>query len=232
VDEKVGVGLRMTGVTWTAVVMIVASLFVLKSWTLWSNSRSWTLVDMVPISLSQGTHHISGELPVNMTGRYSIVIYAENKIDPTELECILGVMAPGKYGCDSTTSILRAKWVLTDGAKLFEGKSDDTVGYGGGGPGPHGADRLLGNFQGEKGHRYKLDIFVLSDSGNLNVTNPRLYVGVQDASLVSDLVVSGLLRAVCLAITSIGGLMLIGSFVAQRRQRTRTPAKSASKDAS
>jgi len=101
VDEKVGVGLRMTGVTWTAVVMIVASLLVLKPWTLWSNSRSWTLVDMVPISLSQGTHYISGELPVNMTGRYSIVIYAENKIDPTELECILGVMAPERSGSPS-----------------------------------------------------------------------------------------------------------------------------------
>src|SRR5258705_1822718 len=91
----------MTGVTWTAVVMIVASLLVLKPWTLWSNSRSWTLVDMVPISLSQGTHYISGELPVNMTGRYSIVIYAENKIDPTELECILGVMAPERSGSPS-----------------------------------------------------------------------------------------------------------------------------------
>jgi hypothetical protein len=65
--------------------------------------------------------------------------------------------------------------------------------------------------------RYKIDVFVLSDSGDLNVTNPRLYVGILDPSLETNLIVSGLIRIFCIAIAAIGGLILIGSFVAQRR---------------
>jgi hypothetical protein len=174
-------------------------------------------VDDVPISLSQGTHYSTGELPVNLNARYEIEIVAENKIDPEKLQCMLGASFP-KLRCD-TPVVLKVRWVLSSEGKTLQGDSDDTIGRGGGGPGPLGANRTIGDFHSQKGQSYKLDVYVLSDTGSLNVTNPRLYVGVQDPSLEFNLVLTGLLKVFCTVIAAIGGLMLIGSFLAQRRDR-------------
>jgi hypothetical protein len=178
-------------------------------------------VNDVPISLSQGTHYSTGELPVNLNARYGIEIYADNKIDPEKLQCMLvGPSFPSQH-CD-TPVLLRARWMLSSEGKTLQGTSDDTVGFGGGGPGPHGANRLIGAFHGQKGQRYKLDVYVLSDTSSLNVTNPRLNVGVEDPSLEGDLVLTGLLKVFCTVIAAIGGLMLIGSFLVQRKTNRRT----------
>jgi hypothetical protein len=101
-----------------------------------------------------------------------------------------------------------------------QGDSDRTVGFGG--SGTSGANRLIGDFHGQKGQRYKLDVYVLSDTSSLNVTNPRLDVGVEDPSLEGSLVLTGLLKVVCTVIAVIGGLMLIGSFLARRQTKRRT----------
>ena len=208
--------MRMTRMCWIGVATIVASLTLLGSWTAWSNSRSWSLVDDVPISLSQGTHYSTGELPVNLNARYGIEIYADNKIDPEKLQCMLvGPSFPSQH-CD-TPVLLRARWVLSSDGKTVQGDSDGTVGFGG--SGTSGTNRLIGDFHSQKGQRYKLDVYVLSDTSSLNVTNPRLYVGVEDPSLEFNLVLTGLLRVFCTVIAAIGGLMLIGSLLAQRRDR-------------
>jgi hypothetical protein len=55
---------------------------------------------------------------------------------------------------------------------------------------------------------------VLSDTSSLNVTNPRLYVGVEDPSVEFNLVLNGLLKVFCTVIAAIGGLMLVGSLSA------------------
>jgi len=168
--------------------------------------------------LSQGTHYSTGELPVNLNARYGIEVYADNTIDPEKLQCMLvGPMFPSQH-CD-TPVLLRARWVLSSQGKILQGISDDKVGFGGGGPGPHGANRLIGDFHSQKGQRYKLDVYVLSDTSSLNVTNPRLYVGVEDPSLEGSLVLTGLLKVFCTVLAAIGGLMLIGSFFVQRRTK-------------
>jgi hypothetical protein len=182
------------------------------------NSRSWYLVDEVPISLAKGSHYQTGDLPVNLTASYSIEVYAENRIDPEKLKCLLGIVLSPRL-CN-TASVLRAHWILASAGKTVgEGESDDTVGFGGGGPGPLGADRTIGTFPGQKGHSYRLDLYILSDTANLNVTNPHLYVGVQDYHLESALFISGFIKTFCLGIISFGGLMLLGSFLVQRRTK-------------
>jgi hypothetical protein len=182
----------------------------------WFNSRSWALVDDVPISLSQGSRYESGDLAVNLAARHDIEVYAENNIDPEKLECLLGVRLDPKL-CD-TSAILRAYWVVANAGKtVSEGESDDTVGFGGGGS--RGADRTIGTFRGEKGHRYKLTLDILSDTGDLNFANPRLYVGVNGSQLESTLFITGFIRFFCEGIIAIGCLMLIGSFVSQRQSK-------------
>jgi hypothetical protein len=208
---------RMARACWIGVAMVVASLTLLGCRTLWSKTRTWCLVDEVPISLSQGSHYSTGELPVNLNARYGIEIYTDNKFSPEKMRCLLGTPFPSQR-CD-TTVMLRARWVLSSDGKTVQGDSDGTVGFGG--SGTSGTDRLIGNFHSQKGQRYKLDVYVLSDTSSLNVTNPRLYVGVEDPSLEFNLVLNGLLRVFCVVIAVIGGLMLIGSFLVQRQTNRR-----------
>lgn len=208
----------MTRTGWSGVAMICIGL-VIGGWRIeWANSRSWSLLDDVPISLAKGSHYQTADLPVNLAANYSIEIYAENKIDPEKLKCLLGIKLSPEL-CD-TASILRARWVLTSAGKTVgEGISDDTVGSGGGGSGPLRANRTIGIFPGQKGHIYKLDLYILSDTANLNVTNPQLFVGVQDYHLESALVMSGLIKVISVVIILVGSLMLISVLLSQRRSR-------------
>lgn len=189
--------------------MVVLSVTSILGWTAWSRTRSWCLVDSVPISLSRGAHFTTGEVKVNFTARYSIQILAENKISPKKLLCMLGISS--HQACDGV-KVLRASWKLFSDGTSAEGDSDSTIGLGGGGPGPLGATRTIGIFQCQKGRRYRLDFDVLSDTSSLNVANPRLYVGVYDTSLESNLVFSGLLRILCSIVAVIGASMVIASF--------------------
>jgi hypothetical protein len=207
--------MRMTRVCWIGVAMIAASLTLLASAILWSNTRTWSLVDKVPISLSQGSHYSTGELRVNLNARYEIDIYADNKIDPEKLRCTLGTGSP-RHPCDSP-STLRVRWVLSSEGETVQGDSDDTGGLGELQTGSLESARTIGFFRGQKGHRYKLDVYVLSDTSSLNVTNPRLDVHEQDPSLEFNLVLIPFLGIFCTVVAAIVGLMLIGSFFAQRR---------------
>jgi hypothetical protein len=107
---------------------------------------------------------------VNLAALYDIRVIVENKMDSTKLQCLLGATSP-EQTCDSA-SMLRARWVLSSAGKtVVEGVSDDTVGEGG--TMPWGTSRVIGEFDCQKGQRYKLSLNILSDSGNLNIAHPR-----------------------------------------------------------
>src|SRR5205823_5006518 len=108
----------MTRVCWMGVAMVVASLTLLGYRTLWSKTRTWCLVDKVPISLSQGSHYSTGELPANLNARYGIEIYADNKIDPERLQCMLVGPSFLSQRCE-TPVVLRARWVLSSQGKIL-----------------------------------------------------------------------------------------------------------------
>jgi hypothetical protein len=109
--------------------MVVGSVTLLGCRTLWYRTRTWCLVDDVPISLSQGSHYSTGELPVNLNARYGIEIYADNKIDPEKLQCMLVGPSFPSHHCD-TPVLLRARWMLSSKGKTLQATSDDTVGFG------------------------------------------------------------------------------------------------------
>ena len=175
---------------------------------MWLKTRTWSLVD-VPISLSKNTRYVTADLPVNWTARYSIEIYAKNVTPPDRLQCELGASFPHQT-CD-VREILRMHWSVESEDKTIQGISDETVGLGGGGPGPLGANRTIGIFKGGKGHHYKIETDVLSDSENLNVASPRLYVGVYDSSMESALFMYGFAKAAYICAIVAGVVMITTS---------------------
>jgi hypothetical protein len=72
-------------------------------------------------------------------------------------------------------------------------------------------------FHARKNQRYRLDLYVLSDSEALNAMNPRLYVRVQGSELVSNLVWSGLIRVASFGVVIIGALILVWGIYAGRQ---------------
>jgi hypothetical protein len=174
-------------------------------------------VDDVPISLSQGTHYSTGELPVNLNARYGILIYMENNIPSEKLQCTTPGISEMSQLC-KTPYALSIRWTVFGAGKTVQGNSDKTVEFSGF-PGTQGTDSYIGEFRGQRGQHYRLDIDVLSDTGSLNVTNPRLSVHEEDPSLEFNLVLIPFLGIFCTVIAAIVGLMLIGSFFAQRRDR-------------
>jgi hypothetical protein len=210
--------MRMTRVCWIGVAMMTASLTLLVSAILWSNTRTWRLVDHVPISLAQGAHYSTGELPVNLNARYEISIYMDNNIPSEKLQCTtLGTPEISQH-C-KTPYALSVRWTVLGAGKTVHGNSDKAVEFHGSSPGMEETDSDIGEFRGQKGQHYRLDIDVLSDTGSLNVTNPRLSVHEEDPSLEFNLVLIPFLGIFCTVIAAIVGLMLIGSFLAQRRDR-------------
>ena len=208
--------MRITRTGQVGLGLIVLGLVPLVCWAVWFRTRSWSPVD-IPVSLSQGSHFSTGEFAVNLDGRYEIEIEATNKVVPLEtLECLLGNGLRSKQSC-SVPSVLLVHWALSSDGTVIQGTSDETKEHGGEVAAAGTASRTIGFFNAIKGKRYKLDCDVFADGSSLNVTNPRLHISVGDTSYETSLVVSGLLRLVCIIIVLIGAFALIGSIFAQRR---------------
>jgi hypothetical protein len=80
-------------------------------WTLFDSTRTWSLVNDVPITLSKGSHYTTGMLKTNMSALYSIYIDADvpkgiDDFQPTEAEkelaCQVGVNDPEKVPCPNS----------------------------------------------------------------------------------------------------------------------------------
>jgi len=204
--------LKRTG--WIALALIVIAVVPLAGWTAWFHTRTWCPVDM-PLSLAQGSRFSTGDFGVNLTGQYAIDINAKGKIPVDDLGCLLG---NGMRTTCPASSLVRVHWALSSDGIVAQGTSDDSKG-GGATYSTGEAFRTIGYFKGEKGRRYKLDIDVLADGSGLAVANPRLSINVSDTKYESGLVLSGLLRLVCVIIGLVGAALLVGSVLKQRRVR-------------
>ncbi|MFL6428110.1 MAG: hypothetical protein ACJ71S_07700 [Acidobacteriaceae bacterium] len=206
---------HMNRIVWTGVVTIVLSLCTLACWTHWSNTRTWTLIDGVPISLAKGSHYSSPELPVNFNTRYFIELYADNRIDSKRLLCMMGIPYPSN-DCGNIAG-LRVRWVLSGEGASREMTSYESLGARAADAGYPTVTRDLGVFYARKNQRYRLDLYVLSDSEALNAMKPRLYVLVRGVELESNLFWSGLIRVACFGVVIIGVLILVWGISARRQ---------------
>jgi hypothetical protein len=207
--------MRMTRTCRTGLRLIFLGLIPLLCWVAWFYTRTWVLLD-VPISLSKGTHFSAGEFTANMNRRYSIEINAVVK-DRTEsssekLPCPFGSQFTSKGVCQIAPE-LNTHWVLSSEGETVQGDFRENVEVG-----MYALSNMMASFDCKRGKHYKLDVYVLSDSSSLNVTNPHLYVAVLDDEYMLGQLLTRLLSIVCGLLAAIGGVMLIGSFLKQRGQ--------------
>jgi hypothetical protein len=170
----------------------------------------------VPISLSEGTHFSAGEFTANMNRRYSIEINAvvKDRTDSSseKLPCPFGSQFTSMGVCQIAPE-LNAHWVLSSEGETVQGDFRERVQVG-----MYAWSTMMARFDCKRGKHYKLDVYVLSDSNSLNVTNPHLYVSVFDDEYMLGQLLTRLLSIVCGLLAAIGGVMLIRSFLEQRGQ--------------
>ncbi len=154
-----------------ALLALGAGIF--AAWSLWTKTRSFVPVD-VPISLAAG-QTITSEFKPNFDGLYFIEIEAEKTIPLDTLHCLMGVEADAVH-CKDIPSAIGAAWILSsNGRELIRGSSLELHSA----PAQSGAiARVIGEFQGKAGQRYKLQVTFTTDGRNLAEAHPRLKVGV------------------------------------------------------
>jgi hypothetical protein len=200
---KVGVG------------FISTAILIFCGWTLYFETRHYVPV-RIPLAMSIG-HIRTNEFTVNIKAPYEIDFEVEKKIPFDTLNCLLGMSPPSEKGCSDTPAVVNAKWILSsDGNPLAQGSAVDDKG---GAWANDTISREIGSFDGEPGHRYRLDLDILTDGTRLAAGNPKLTV-----SVTSDFVEGAMFETGFVVYPLVAGLVLIGliflivSFVRKRRQ--------------
>jgi hypothetical protein len=198
------------------VTIVVVSMLALGSWTVWFGSRSWTPLEPIPISLSKGSHYTSPQLSISFSDQYAIDIQVDNKLDTKILRCQLGSGSP-QQPCNPP-SRFEVHWTLSGDGNHLEG-TNTSQGLGELNDGPKVSSVYFAVFKLRKGQNYRLDLDVLSDSGTLNVTNPRLSVEEFGTAYEFFLLVSELLRFLCFGFAIIGTLIALWGVYDGQRER-------------
>ena len=207
--------MQMTRNCWVGSALITISLLSWGALAIWNKSRTWQLVDDAPISTIQGYQVRTEEFAINLNVQYEISVLLDdrfprhdkfNRLDESEA-CSLGVQ---DYPKCAAAPILRMSWkLLRNGVVICNGDSDNHVGYGGYVP----AQIEYGPAQ--------IEVVVLRGDERLISMRPRLSVGVFDPIFETTLVLSYYLNWVCPCVALIGGLIILGSLVMQRRHFAR-----------
>ena len=153
--------------------LVALGLGVFALWSWWRNTRELTPVD-IPVSLFAG-QTTAAEFRLNFDGSYLIAIEGQNNIPLGTLDCLMGV-EPNPERCQDHAPAIGADWILSsNGREVRRGNSREL----------HSARmataavaRVIGEFQGKAGQRYKLLVAITTDGGPLAEARPRLKVGV------------------------------------------------------
>ncbi len=159
----------------------------------------------IPVSLA-ANQSINAQFKPNFDGLYLVEIDAQKTLPPDTLHCLMGLEAdPAR--CKGLPSTIDANWILSsEGQELKRGSSVELHSV------PVEAQivtRVIGDFQGEAGRDYTLQVTFLTDGPGLAVAHPRLKVAV--ASIVyTDLQSAGVLVFSMAFICGLFGVILLG----------------------
>lgn len=203
----------------TGMTLILVGIVAYGLWVVWLSTRNNRPVD-IPIKMAVG-HVNTPSFKVNRNAPYDIEIEVQKRIPFDTLNCLLGTaMQPHSTDlqeCPDKPSVVKASWVLTsDGQIVAHGSSEDHR---------YGAwtndsiARELGSFQSESGRSYALSVDVLSDGSALAPGNPHLKVEVFPSVYEDEMVGSALVMLFSILLVLVGGILLLISFVRNRRAR-------------
>ena len=127
----------------------------------------------LPVSLAMCSFRTPDFLAVREP--YFIMLQAGKALPFDRLTCMMGLTQPRELQrCSSVDPVLRAEWIVREGAQIVrEGTSSRTS------DGMFTNDyviKFLGEFMGEAGKRYSVEVRFTSDVSLLNATNPHLIV--------------------------------------------------------
>jgi hypothetical protein len=212
--------LRRTKLAGFSFVLVGIGLY--GTWAIWLATRTDRPVD-VPISMAIG-HLRTREFKINLNALYTIDIEVQKIIPFDTLNCLLGT-AMGRTStalqeCPDRPSVVKASWVLaSNGQTVARGSSDD---YRSGAWMNNAVSRELGHFRSQSGRRYVLDVDVLVDGSSVAPGNPRLKVEVHPMFYEDVMVGGAILSLTALVLVLIGAILLVISFVKNRRSRNVT----------
>jgi len=168
--------------TLVSMVCLVTVITLLGAYWPWEYVKYPHPVNM-PVSLAVG-HVKTPEFKV-IKDRYIILITAKiGKLPIAKQECMMG-MSTGPLdpnNCDQEPLIMANWTVWSDGHIVAQGTPKDAGTF------SYASDELsryLGDFYGEKGKKYILDVNFIKDGTALAVTNPHLNVEISNASYLA-----------------------------------------------
>jgi len=203
----------------TGMTLILVGVVAYGLWAVWLSTRNNVSVD-IPIRMTVG-HVDTPSFKVNRNARYDIEIEVQKRIPFDKLNCLLGTAMKPKstelQECPDEPSVVKAAWVLTsDGQIVAHGSSED---HRYGAWGNDWIARELGSFQSEHGRSYTLGVDVLSDGSALTPGNPHLRIEVLSSVYEDEMVGTALVMLCSMLFVLVGGILLLVSFVGDRRAR-------------
>lgn len=216
--------LRPTKIVGLIFLALAIALF--ATWDVWISTRTEVPVD-IPVAMAVGHVH-TPEFKVNLSTTYIVEIEVKKTIPFDTLNCLLGLgmmtMSSDLQECPDRPSVVKASWTLTSGGRLVASGSSDDHRYGGWGN--DSISRELGRFHSESGSKYALDVDVLSDGSALAPGKPRLKVEVHPEVYEGDAVWSFFVFSAGGILVLIGALLLIVSYLRNRRRQPSPTAAS------
>ena len=185
-------------------------------WDLYYSTRNYEPFKM-PVRMSTGQLRTK-QFTVNINTTYEIEIEVDKRIPFDTLNCLLG-MEQDEKTCATTSSVIDAEWTLrSDGRIVQHGSSSDDRG---GAWAAQTISREIGHFDGRTGHKYDLEINILTDGTRLSAGNPRLIVSVNSGFVEGALFTTGLIVTPAAGILVLVGvaLLLVSVFLAWRRRK-------------
>jgi hypothetical protein len=182
---------------------------------LWDSTRQWVSVDM-PITLSPG-RVATREFRVNVDALYDIEIEVQKKIPFDTLNCLLGISINAGSKCQDTPSVVEATWTLFSGDQITaRGTSSGSDGAVRGGL---SISRGLGDFHGDNGRRYILELKFLKDGSRLAVCDPHLKVFVTREQAQGIQIMRAFVLFAAIALCSSGIAVFFYSILYKRQQK-------------
>jgi hypothetical protein len=164
----------LSGRTWAVILLVAAGTLILGSWMSGQGPQPRYPLDL-PVSLEVG-HVRTPQFEVKK-GHYNIAIEAKQRLPLDDMNCMMGLVDPTPLvPCNRGKELqIQANWTLWSHGRIADQGSSTT----------HKNDgvwensvviRVIGDFKGEKGNKYILDVNFTKDGNALAVTDPHLIV--------------------------------------------------------
>ena len=184
---------------------MVLGVGVFAGWRLWTSTRNFVPLD-VPIALRAG-ETLTHEFRLNLDGLYLIEITAEPTLPPETLRCLMGAQADAAK-CAGLAPAIAADWtVFRSGQQIRSGNSSEAHTA----PAPDDSRtvvRVIGEFPGEAGRDYRLQITTTADGSQLEPAHPRLCVVVSNLARTDFQSASVLVFSITFICVMFGAILL------------------------